>query len=288
MGTGSFAAAGAAYGFVAGTGNALIDGKNIGDALGGGAATATFGASIGTMLDTQTGSGTYTVGLNRKQVAVVHLVDFGDEPGLLLRFNEQGKFIGSSLFLNRLRYNYSSGAIVNSQGSIVTYFAFADPVNDAAAVLNESFEGLIFVQKAEIVNMLKNAGAFNPENKATYGFNRYDYVIASGKGGGNFDFSNRGIPEQYGRRNDPNKPSSPYLFLVDGVAHNHSNFGNFLFGAATKTIGFSLPEMLMGGQWNSLFNADKNGYNGQFDSLDDQSSIYWGYQHALLNAYFYK
>jgi hypothetical protein len=57
--------------------NALIDGKNIGDALGGGAATATFGASIGTMLDTQTGSGTYTVGLNRKQVAVVHLVDFG-------------------------------------------------------------------------------------------------------------------------------------------------------------------------------------------------------------------
>jgi hypothetical protein len=70
----------AAYGFVAGTSNALIDGKNIGDALGGGAATATFGASIGTMMDDRTGSGTYTVGLNRKQVAVVHLVDFGDEP----------------------------------------------------------------------------------------------------------------------------------------------------------------------------------------------------------------
>ena len=74
------------------------------------------------------------------------------------------------------------------------------------------------------------------------------------------------------------------IFLVDGVAHNHMNFGNFLFGAAGAGLGFSLPELLSGAHWNSL-TGRANGYGAQFDSSDDQFSIRKGYEHGYTNYY---
>ena len=59
------------------------------------------------------------------------------------------------------------------------------------------------------------------------------------------------------------------LFLVDGVAHNHMNFGNFLFGAAGKALGLISFELRMRAHWNSLANSSSNGYRPQFDSDDD-------------------
>jgi len=80
--------------------------------------------------------------------------------------------------------------------------------------------------------------------------------------------------------------ASQSLFLVDGVAHNHFNFGNFLFGAAGKALGLTSFELRMGAQYNSLFNSGTNGYKPQLDSHDDQFSIRMGVRYA--NKYNYK
>jgi hypothetical protein len=75
------------------------------------------------------------------------------------------------------------------------------------------------------------------------------------------------------------------LFLIDGIAHNHMNFGNFLFGAAGKALGLTLLELQMGAHYNSLANPEKNNYKRQFDSSDDQFSIEKGVQHANNHNY---
>lgn len=75
------------------------------------------------------------------------------------------------------------------------------------------------------------------------------------------------------------------LFLVDGVAHNHMNFGNFLFGAAGRALGLTSLELRMGAHWNSLTNPSSNGYERQFDSRDDQFSIQKGVEHANKHDY---
>ena len=75
------------------------------------------------------------------------------------------------------------------------------------------------------------------------------------------------------------------LFLIDGVAHNHMNYGNFLYGAAGKALGLSVLELQMGAQWNSLSHPSSNDYPSQFDSRDDQKSIRLGVRHANQHGY---
>ena len=84
---------------------------------------------------------------------------------------------------------------------------------------------------------------------------------------------------------DPLNQSSSMLFLVDGVAHNHMNYGNFLFGAAGKSLGLTLFELCIGAHWDSLTNSSSNGYKKQFDSHDDQFSILMGVKHAQNHGY---
>jgi hypothetical protein len=169
---------------------------------------------------------------------------------------------------------------------------FADPKNDVKDLKGGTINKVQFVQESEIISMLSKAGAFTKENKTTNNdlADRYDYIKEEGVGGGKFDFSyntSTGIPNQYpdASRDPLNSPSS-MLFLVDGVAHNHMNFGNFLFGAAGRALGLTLFELKMGAHYNSLANPDKNNYKRQLDSSDDQFSIKMGVQHA--NKYNYK
>lgn len=68
-------------------------------------------------------------------------------------------------------------------------------------------------------------------------------------------------------------------------AHNHMNFGNFLFGLSGQAQGFNLGELQYGAEWNSLSHPQENGYSGQFDSRDDQFSIGKGYEYGSSNAY---
>jgi hypothetical protein len=175
-----------------------------------------------------------------------------------------------------------TGRIVDGEGNVTQKFKFADPKNDVKDLKEGNINRVQFVQESEITSMLSKAGAFTEENKAANADSRYGYISEEGKGYGKFDFAankTTGIPAQY-------SDVSQSLFLVDGVAHNHFNYGNFLFGAAGRALGVTLFELQAGAHYNSLANPDKNGYKRQLDSRDDQFSIRMGVRHA--NQYGYK
>ena len=179
-----------------------------------------------------------------------------------------------------------TGRIVDGDGNVTQSFKFADPKNDVADLKNGTINKVYFVQESEIISMLSKAGAFNKENKIANADSRYGYIKQEGVGGGKFDFSYTGIPNQYPEASPaPQDHPSSMLFLVDGVAHNHMNFGNFLFGAAGKALGLTSFELRMGAHWNSLANSSSNGYRPQFDSDDDQFSIQMGVRHADQHGY---
>ena len=75
------------------------------------------------------------------------------------------------------------------------------------------------------------------------------------------------------------------LYLVDGIAHNAQNFGNFLYGSATEALTIPMIVALIGAHYNSIFNSETNGYRPQLDSFDDQFSIICGHLHAIINHY---
>ncbi|HHW60006.1 MAG: RHS repeat-associated core domain-containing protein [Bacteroidales bacterium] len=202
-------------------------------------------------------------------------------------FDENGNYLGTkkdnwfhNTFFGR------TGRIVDSEGNITQKFKFADPKNDVNDLKNGVIKKIHFVQEEEIISMLSRAGAFNKENKTEFSNSgRYDYIKKEGKGLGKFDFaqSDIGLKFQY-QDYDINRIQT--LYLVDGVAHNYQNFGNFLFGAAGRAIGLTSFELQMGAHYNSIFNSNTNAYSSQFDSRDDQRSIRMGVQHA--NKYNYK
>ena len=172
------------------------------------------------------------------------------------------------------------GRIVDNEGNVIQSFKFSDPKNDVNDLKKGNITKIQFVQEKDIKSMLSYAGAFNKENK-TYSNDlaeRYNYINKEGIGGGKFDFSVTGIPHQY-------ENTSQSLFLVDGVAHNNFNFGNFLFGAAGRALGLTSFELRMGAHYNSVFNSATNGYKSQLDSRDDQYSIRMGVRHANRNNY---
>ena len=156
-------------------------------------------------------------------------------------------------------------------------FNFADPVNDPIAIERKEITRLQIVKEDDIRAMLSNAGVFDDENRE----NRVAYALANGHK--ELDFAmkpNRGLGFVYGKK------TYKSIYLVDGVAHNPANFGNFLYGAACEALGFSLFITKLGAHYNSRFgDAEKNGYSHQWDSQDDQFSIKCGYRHAQGRGY---
>jgi RHS repeat-associated protein len=180
------------------------------------------------------------------------------------------------------------GRVLDENGSVTQKFKFADPKRDAKAIQDRIITKLVIVKEGDVRGMLSKADAFNSENKtANLSLSkRYDYILKEGVGGGKLDFSYSDIPNKYpGASKDPLNSPSPMIFLVDGVAHNHMNFGNFLFGAAGKAMGFTRMELEAGANWNSLTNSDQNKYAPQFDSFDDQYSIGRGVKYAKDQNY---
>ena len=158
-------------------------------------------------------------------------------------------------------------------------FTFADPINDPVAISEGKITKLQIVQEGDIRTMLRDAGAFSDDNrKRKYGYAREEGVGLVGE----LDFSKKakgGMPSMYG--SDTYKS----IYLIDGVAHNPENFGNFLFGAAGNALGIPLIALKLGAHWNSIFNSKENGYKRQLDSKDDQFSIKCGFNHAQRYKY---
>ena len=207
-------------------------------------------------------------------------------------FDENGNYLRTikDNWWHNLLYG-RKGRIIDGNGNVIQSFKFADPKNDVYDLKNGIISKVYFVQENDIIIMLSKAGAFDQENKVANNdlINRYDYIKKEGQGDGKFDFSYSpisGIYVQYPEASpDPLYQPSSMLFLVDGVAHNHMNFGNFLFGAAGRALGLTSLELRMGAHWNSLTNPSSNGYERQFDSRDDQFSIQKGVEHANKHDY---
>jgi RHS repeat-associated protein len=115
----------------------------------------------------------------------------------------------------------SKGRILDGKGKVTQKFSFADPKNDVKDIQSGIIKRVQFVKEDDIKNLMANAGVFDPENKVENSNKRYEYILAQGKGGGKFDFSYSGIPNQFpgASRSPVTKPSS-MIFLIDGVAHN--------------------------------------------------------------------
>jgi len=208
------------------------------------------------------------------------------------RFNKKdGSYIGM--------FDLNVGGQIGSYGSMKTIekgknkqevwegtnFEFADPANDSKDIRDGVINKLVFVSNEEIKALLTEKGAFNYADK-----NNPWRFYQNSKGGQNFDYSYSIIPDKYsaqGVSDQPLKRPSPLLFLPEGdyTAHNHMNFGNYLWGASGYTLGFNFATLQIGAHINSVKNPGTNGYPRQWDSPDDQNSIKKGAFHALQFKY---
>jgi hypothetical protein len=172
-----------------------------------------------------------------------------------------------------------TGRIVDGKGNVTRSFNFADPDNDVKDLKNGTINKIVFVSSEQIGNILGKAGALNSNNRK----NEWDYIKKESPDGNKLDFSYSSIPFEFpGASFDPLTTPSSMLFLPEGdnYAHNHMNFGNFLWGAAGSALGFSGTTLSLGAHYNSLFNSSTNGYKSQLDSSDDQLSISRGVNYS--------
>lgn len=185
---------------------------------------------------------------------------------------------------------YQDSKVKSRKGNTVTYeysnplnFEFADPESDSQAIKDGVITTLIIVTEKKVAEMIGEAGAFDPKNKDSY-----DYMKKESIGGGKLDFSTTTIPYKYAPSSTYKfGTSTPYLFLPygDNLAHNHFNFGNFLWGTAGSTLGFSSATLSAAAQYNSVMNSSTNGYPGQLDSADDQKSIKAGVDYSAQHNF---
>ena len=144
------------------------------------------------------------------------------------------------------------------------FYDFADPKNDPKDIDDGIINKIEFVSSEEIIRSLDGAGAFDDSLRG----------ILNSKGGDKYDYYSQQIASKtnYNRK----------LYLPEGerVVHNAQNYGNFLWGVTGYSLGWSSLALLLGAHYNSLFNSESNGYGPQFDSIDDQKSIYLGSKYA--------
>uniref|UniRef100_UPI0039A68722 RHS repeat-associated core domain-containing protein n=1 Tax=Ornithobacterium rhinotracheale TaxID=28251 RepID=UPI0039A68722 len=197
-------------------------------------------------------------------------------------FNEKGDYVRTD------KTNKPDRIVIenSSTGKVEGTYNFADPSEDPAAIDAGTINKVVFVGLNRIVKMLGEAGAFDKTNRE----NEWSYMNTESKGGGKLDFSYSAIPSEFaaeGASADPLTTPSPMLFIPegDGNAHNHMNFGNFLWGAAGHSLGFSKGTLKAAAHYNSLFNSGTNGYPSQWDSSDDQFSIGRGVDFSKTNQF---
>ncbi|MGB6084914.1 DUF6443 domain-containing protein [Moheibacter sp.] len=195
-------------------------------------------------------------------------------------FDEKGDFV-------RIEENDQPDRLVieNSKTGARQNYSFADPEEDTQQIRDGIITKIVFVSESEIKDILSQQGAFNPENKDSW-----SHLYKESKGGKDYDYSYSVIPKKFseqGASSSPLNKPSPMLFLPEGdyMAHNHMNFGNFLWGATGFTLGFSYSTLQIGAQANSLLNSDSNGYSPQLDTKDDQRSIIKGAYYADKNGF---
>ena len=176
----------------------------------------------------------------------------------------------------------------DSKGNAKTsYYKFADPINDPSGIDSGELSQLQFVDQQTIIEMLNNQDAFNYPDIGLKQFAKMSNSTNT-EYSNSFDYAAIELASRYKADVEPdNLITSPYLFISEGdtMAHNIMNYGIYLWGATGYTCGIKILVLAMGAHANSLGLSDLNnrkynGYTPQFDSRDDQRSIYAGYKYA--------
>lgn len=125
------------------------------------------------------------------------------------------------------------------------------------------------VWQKNIISMLKESGACDKSFLPRIG-----YAISESDGG-RLDFDNT-----YRNKKGGWKDNTLYIPMVPGkkYAHNASNLGNFLWGAAMYKMGISYTDVVLGSNLHALIK------HREFDSRDDQLSIGLGYNYSFKAA----
>lgn len=170
-------------------------------------------------------------------------------------------------------------------------FNFADPVNDPKNIGNKpgQIKELYILDEETILKDLERAGVKKEENRGLIDGPIYlKNHSHAGTNSGELDFViNSEIfgSTTFGEEKIGNGLPGNYLYITNinnkMIGHNNYNFGNFLWGAAAKSLQVSLGDALIGAHINNYLNdvnnQGKKWYRRSFDSSDDQYSIKLGY-----------
>ena len=184
-------------------------------------------------------------------------------------FSPEGKYTGKSK-----KPGEHSGLILGDVDSKPMPFKFADPVNDPIDIDEGKITGVVVIGDETIAEALDDSGvneAENQKNKVNYILNESDAGSLAGEG--KMDYV---ITAKININGQKQHISSNKLYVTNtesgAVAHNNYNFGNFLWGAGARALGFSLITAKIGAH---VHNYRKH---RELDSKDDQYSIGLGYK----------
>jgi len=190
-----------------------------------------------------------------------------------LFFGEQGYYMGDK---SRIKADGPHVGIV--QGENGYSFVFADqswadlftdkPDEEITSEDEKKYNRVTKPSNEEIENTIEGSGVDKWQNKLF----KYFYIATQSRGVGKaMDFIST---QKYTLLHDKENLHSLFITESNGinVAHDHFNFGNFLWGAAADRLGIPYPYAIVGAHLNNRLN-----HKGEWDSRDDQLSIFMGY-----------
>ena len=179
-------------------------------------------------------------------------------------FDEGGKFLA------RVDYPGAEDCIVYCAPDPVV-IRLADPVEDPTRM---GLETQLYVVPADtIATSLARSGASDPANRGCI----KSYVFIT-KGSDYYSYLDYARNGQHNIRKN--------VFYVTGttkeglLAHNHYNYGNFLWGASAHQLRIPLFMTIIGANVQNFFCSPSG--HGHLDSKDDQLSIRAGYHWSQL------
>lgn len=190
------------------------------------------------------------------------------------------------------------------------HYIFVDQVNDPKNI-NEYDSKAIPISNQTMIRWLGEQGAlyeFNRRGRPR--FNKYFWFGRNSLRNESFDYTTQKLIPKYGDylkgydyedyinkygEEDfiayPNKTKKAdnvfFLPEGDGYAHNTFNFGNYLWGASGRALGFSENRLKRGANVHNKYNPNSGDF-GNDDSSDDQFSISRGVKFTERNNLFNK
>lgn len=161
-------------------------------------------------------------------------------------------------------------------------FKFADPENDPNDIDDQKITNVLLVNHSDIFHNLNEAGVYEKENQE----NKYRYI--SNESGGSVSDKSK-MDFRVSAKVSYNNPGGPALDILRAntlyitstktgyVAHNKGNFGNFLWGAGARALGFSEKMAKFLANTNNVL---EHGF--ELDSKDDQFSIHLGFEWPVV------